>query len=153
MQIAVVVVEEKGRRILLGFVLEPVEENFVPVINQLVAPGIGLETEIFEIGNLGEEKDIGRPVAHSPQRIGQRLDAGCETAAAYVDGMGRLVERGQDRYQSRRGPSRGTEGLLEKRPLAGQRVQMGAGIERIAVIADMVGAKGIDGNQQNIGTE
>ena len=45
----------KGRRILLGFVLEPVEEDLVPVINQCVAPGIVFKTEIFEIGNLGEE--------------------------------------------------------------------------------------------------
>ena len=103
----------------------------------LVAP---CETEAP--GDVASSREARRPVAGFAKDLRQ----GCETPPR-VGCEPRLIEGPMGGL----GRGRGRNRPVEDDALARQGVEMRAGVPRVSVEAEMIGAKGIEGNQDDVG--
>ena len=91
MQIAIVVVEEK-RPVAGGcFLLQPAKQDLVTVIDLLVAASIRFQPEVVEVGDVGQEENVRRPVADLTQSLGQGRHRRIHAAPPDVDAVRRCV--------------------------------------------------------------
>ena len=147
---------EEKEELLLPVVLQPgqdrIGQDLSPVIRDDPALGaVGIEAPAEPVHRI-EKSSPGERLSHEavpPQKVGQdgklRVHPVRGGAHAVID----LVQAGQEGDVRGKRPRRRGEGVLEQDRVGGQIVQAGARGPAVAVAGEMVGPKGVQGDQDN----
>src|SRR5262249_13844103 len=83
--------------------------------------------------------------------LGQRGNIGRQNLVEVIDAAGRWQHRGKERHVRRQRPRSLRTAVAEADRLLGEAIEGGGGGARMGVAAEMVGAEGVEGGEEDVG--